>query len=63
MIVEICVQSLDGAKMAQAMGADRLELCMGLEVGGLTPSMGLITQVKSQTQIPVHVLIRPRIGG
>jgi copper homeostasis protein len=36
---------------------------MGLEVGGLTPSMGLITQVKSQTQIPVHVLIRPRIGG
>ena len=63
MIVEICVQSLDGAKMAQAMGADRLELCMGLEVGGLTPSMGLITQAKSQTQIPVHVLIRPRIGG
>ena len=63
MIVEICVQSLDGAKMAQAMGADRLELCMGLEVGGLTPSMGLIRQVKSQTQIPVHVLIRPRIGG
>lgn len=63
MIVEICVQSLDGAKMAQALGADRLELCMGLEVGGLTASMGLFTQVKSQTQIPVHVLIRPRIGG
>ena len=63
MIVEICVQSLDGAKMAQELGADRIELCMGLEVGGLTPSMGLFTQVKNQTQIPVHVLIRPRIGG
>ena len=63
MIVEICVQSLNGAKMAQELGADRLELCAGLEVGGLTPSMGLFTQVKSQAQIPVHVLIRPRIGG
>lgn len=63
MIVEICVQSLDGAEMAQELGADRIELCMGLEVGGLTPSMGLFTQVKNQTQIPVHVLIRPRIGG
>ncbi len=63
MIVEICVQSLDGAKMAQELGADRIELCMGLEVGGFTPSMGLFTQVKNQTQIPVHVLIRPRIGG
>lgn len=63
MIVEICVQSLEGALLAQKYGADRLELCMALEVGGLTPSMGLFTQVKRQVTIPVHVLIRPRIGG
>ncbi len=63
MIVEICVQSLEGALLAQKYGADRLELCMALEAGGLTPSMGLFTQVKRKVTIPVHVLIRPRIGG
>ena len=63
MIVEICVQSLEGALMAQKYGADRLELCMALEAGGLSPSMGLFAEVKRQVTIPVHVLIRPRIGG
>ena len=63
MIVEICVQSLEGAIMAQECGADRIELCGALEVGGLTPSMGLFNEVKRQINIPVHVLIRPRVGG
>lgn len=63
MIVEICVQSLASALLAQKYGADRLELCTALEVGGLSPSMGLFTEIKRQVQIPVHVLIRPRIGG
>ena len=63
MIVEICVQSLEGAIMAQECGADRIELCGALEVGGLTPSMGLFAEVKRQINIPVHVLIRPRVGG
>ncbi len=63
MIVEICVQSLEGAIMAKECGADRIELCSALEVGGLTPSMGLFTEVKRQINIPVHVLIRPRVGG
>lgn len=63
MIVEICVQSLEGALMAQEYGADRIELCSALEVGGLTPSMGLFTEIKRQVKIPVHVLIRPRLGG
>lgn len=63
MIVEICVQSLEGAIMAQECGADRIELCSALEVGGLTPNMGLFIEVKRQINIPVHVLIRPRVGG
>ncbi len=63
MIIEICVQSLEGALLAQEYGADRLELCSALEVGGLTPSMGLFAEIKRQVKIPVHVLIRPRIGG
>ena len=63
MIVEICIQSLEGALLAQEYGADRIELCGALEVGGLTPSMGLFAEVKRQINIPVHVLIRPRVGG
>ena len=63
MIIEICVQSLEGALMAEHYGADRIELCAGLETGGLTPSMGLFAEVKRQIQIPIHVLIRPRVGG
>ena len=63
MIIEICVQSLEGALMAEHYGADRIELCAGLEAGGLTPSMGLFAEVKRQIQIPIHVLIRPRVGG
>ncbi len=63
MIVEICVQSLEGAIMAKECGADRIELCSALEVGGLTPNMGLFTEVKRQINIPVHVLIRPRVGA
>lgn len=41
-LVEVCVDSLDGAINAAEGGADRLELCTGLSVGGLTPSQGSI---------------------
>ena len=61
MIVEICVQSKSSALMAKQFGADRIELCSALELGGLTPSSGLIQSVISEIQLPVHVLIRPMI--
>jgi len=62
MIVEICVQSKSSAVIAQQYGADRLELCSALELGGLTPSSGLIQSVISEIRLPIHVLIRPRLG-
>lgn len=62
MLVEVCANSLESALNAQEAGADRIELCMELGVGGVTPSFGLLTKVKQQLQIPVHVLIRPRSG-
>lgn len=62
MIVEICANSFKSAKAAQDGGADRIELCAELSVGGLTPSYGLIEKVTSELIIPVHVLIRPRSG-
>lgn len=60
--LEIAVQDVAGARIAQANGADRVELCTGLVTGGLTPSIGTIEQVVA-SGIGVHVLIRPRGGG
>lgn len=62
MILEICVESYDSAKIAQDASADRIELCSALDLGGLTPSFALLRQIKQQLSIPVHVLIRSRAG-
>ena len=62
MIIEVCANSLQSALNAQSAGADRIELCAELGVGGITPSWGLLKQVKELMRIPVHVLIRPRSG-
>jgi copper homeostasis protein len=62
MLVEVCANSLESALIAERAGADRIELCSELAVGGLTPSYGLLQAVKEQLSIPVHVLIRPRSG-
>ncbi len=62
MLVEVCANSLESAMNAQKAGADRIELCSELGVGGITPSYGLLKSVKENISIPVHVLIRPRSG-
>lgn len=62
MLVEVCANSLESALNAEKAGAARIELCTELGVGGITPSYGLITAVKEQLRIPVHVLVRPRSG-
>ncbi|SDQ25708.1 copper homeostasis protein CutC [Flagellimonas zhangzhouensis] len=62
MLVEVCANSLESAVNAERAGADRIELCSELGVGGITPSAGLIRLVKKELNIPVHVLLRPRGG-
>jgi copper homeostasis protein len=60
--VEICVGDVESAIAAEAGGADRVELCDNLGVGGTTPSVGTIAEACRWLSIPVHVLIRPRAG-
>ncbi len=60
--LEIAVQDAVGAAAAREAGADRVELCSALDVGGLTPSIAMVEAVVA-TGIPVHVLVRPRPGG
>ena len=60
--VEICVGDVESAIAAECGGADRIELCDNLVVGGTTPSAGTIAESCRRLSIPVHVLIRPRAG-
>ena len=62
MIVEIACGNLESVISAHNAGADRIELCVALEVGGLTPSFGLIKKAISIFKKDVFVLIRPREG-
>lgn len=62
MILEVCANSFQSAIAAQKAGAQRIELCSELALGGVTPSHGLIEKVVQMLEIPVFVLIRPRSG-
>lgn len=63
MILEVCCTSVESAVTAEVHGADRIELCMHLGSGGLTPSVGLARHVVDETELPVFALIRPREGN
>ncbi len=61
-LLEGCVDSHASALAAWSGGADRLELCADLAIGGTTPSRALFRQVRRDCPLPINVLIRPRSG-
>ena len=62
-LVEGCVEGLADSQAAARGGADRLELCANLAVGGTTPTIEVIRAVKGRVFIPVFVMARPRGGS
>ncbi len=61
-LLEIAVDTIDGFRIAVAAGADRIELCSALSVGGLTPSLGFMREVAG-LPVPSFAMIRPRGGN
>lgn len=60
--LELCVDDAYGLAAALGGGADRVELCSSLLVGGLTPSIGFMRLAK-RNKVPAMALIRPREGS
>lgn len=63
MIKEACVEFFDGAKRAEKNGANRVELCENLSVGGTTPSYGTVKLCLEKLNIDIFPMIRPRGGN
>ncbi len=61
-LLEISVESVEAALAAERGGADRIELCEDLSLGGVTPSADLVSAVRAQVRLPIFVMVRPRAG-
>jgi len=61
-LLEISVESLEAAMAAERGGADRIELCGNLSIGGITPATELLRAVRAQLRIPIFFMVRPRAG-
>jgi len=62
LLLEICVETLATAQAAERGGADRIELCENLAVGGVTASVDLVRAVRGAVRLPIFAMIRPRGG-
>lgn len=60
--LEIACFNYDSAIIAQESGADRIELCDNMQLGGTTPNTIMGTRVREALTIKMHVIIRPRGG-
>lgn len=63
LIKEACVETYEQAMLAQKNGANRIELCGDLSVGGITPDFALVEKLLAELTIPIMVMVRPRGGN
>lgn len=61
--IEIACFNLESALIAQKAGADRVELCADMSVGGTTPTIEMVQQAREYLTIDLYVMIRPRGGN
>lgn len=62
MKIEVCINRLEDVRKVQDLAIDRIELCVELGCGGLTPSLAMVEQAMKISSVPIHVLVRPRSG-
>jgi copper homeostasis protein len=62
-LVECCANSIQSAIQGELGGANRVEFCTNLEVGGLTPTREDIATLIATIGIPIRILIRPKAGN
>ena len=63
MKIEVCINRLEDLVLLQDLTIDRVEFCIELGCGGLTPSLHTIEKAVELSKIPLHVLVRPRSGN
>lgn len=63
MKIEICVGTLEAARIVSKQKIDRIETCIALEQGGLTPSRAMVSWIHQTFHLEQHALIRVRAGG
>ena len=61
-MLEVCIDSVESAIAARDGGADRLELCAALVIGGISPTPALYESVRRRVDLPVRAMVRPRFG-
>jgi copper homeostasis protein len=62
-MLEVCVDNIQAAVAAERAGAQRIEMCAALDIGGVTPCRALLEAVRARVSCPIIVLIRPRGGN
>lgn len=62
MELEVIAFDLASCRLAQARGADRIELCANPHEGGTTPSHGIVAAARRSTEIQLFPIVRPRGG-
>ncbi|PKH06517.1 copper homeostasis protein CutC [Moritella sp. Urea-trap-13] len=60
--IEVCVDNIESLLTAQQAGADRIELCSALPLGGLTANAGFVQKALDLATVPLYAIIRPRAG-